>query len=138
MKEKTGYCGIYCGACPSFLKSTCFGCRSEDKSQNRNSKWSCKIRNCCIDEKKIEYCGKCNEFPCKEIKRKLIYSHKGDPKFNYRQKIPENMTEINELGLENWSQQQEQLWSCSNCGQTIMFYYYKCNSCGKEADPQIT
>ncbi len=138
MKDKISYCGLYCGACPSFLKSTCLGCRSDDKSQNRKSKWSCKIRNCCIDEKKIEYCGKCNEFPCKEIKRKIIESHKGDPKFNYRHKVPENMVEIKELGLENWSQQQEQLWSCSDCGQKIIFYYYKCNRCGKENDPQVT
>jgi deoxyhypusine synthase len=47
MKEKIAadpefiaYCGLYCGACPRFLKGKCSGCR---KSETLS--W-CKIRNC--------------------------------------------------------------------------------------------
>ena len=138
MSEKISNCGLYCGACPSYQKKTCLGCRSNNKNQNRKSKWSCKIRKCCIELKKIQYCGECDDFPCKEIKRKLIDSHPGDPRFNYRHKIPDNMEEITKLNLEKWSKEQEILWTCQNCGQPLMFYYNQCSSCGKETDPQAT
>jgi len=35
MCEKISYCGLYCGACPSYQKKTCLGCRSNNKKQNR-------------------------------------------------------------------------------------------------------
>ena len=47
-------CSVFCGACPSFNK-TCFGCPSESKKQKRISKWGCKIRKCCYEEKNIKY-----------------------------------------------------------------------------------
>ena len=46
MKDRTSEvapCGVLCAACPSFGK-TCLGCASENKNQNRISKWNCKIR----------------------------------------------------------------------------------------------
>ena len=138
MSEKISYCGLYCGACPSYHKS-CLGCRSDsnDKKQKRKSKWSCKIRKCCIELKNLQYCGECDGFPCKEIKRKLIESHPGDPRFNYRHKIPDNMEEITKLSLEKWSKEQEILWTCQECGQPIYFYYNQCRNCGNKTDPQI-
>ena len=52
-------CGVYCGACPSLHKGTCYSCSSDDRSQKRTSKWNCKIRRCCVDEHKFEgYCLK--------------------------------------------------------------------------------
>lgn len=137
MSEKISYCGIYCGACPSYLKS-CLGCRSNNKNQTRKSKWSCKIRKCCIELKNLKYCGECDDFPCKELKRKLIDSHPSDPRFNYRHKIPDNVEEITKLSFEKWSKEQEILWTCKICGQPIFFYYNKCSGCGKETDPQKT
>ncbi len=35
------HCGLYCGACPKFLKGRCPGCR-----QNSKASW-CKVRSCC-------------------------------------------------------------------------------------------
>jgi len=132
LEEKVSYCCLYCGACPSFQKGTCLGCRSEDKSQSRKSKWSCKIRTCCIDIKIVEHCGQCEEFRCNEINRKLINSHENDPKFEYRHKIPQNVVALNKLGIKKWAQAQARLWSCGGCGNPIVFYYNKCSICGKE------
>ncbi|MHA1491694.1 MAG: hypothetical protein ACTSRI_18815 [Promethearchaeota archaeon] len=56
MNEEISYCGLYCGACPSYQKKTCLGCRSNNKKQSRKSKWSCKIRKCCIELKNVLYC----------------------------------------------------------------------------------
>ena len=48
-------CGLYCGACPRFLKEKCYGCRGNDKAT-----W-CKLRTCCMG-KNIASCADCSEF----------------------------------------------------------------------------
>ncbi len=47
------YCGLYCGACRSYLKGSCPGCRDNVKAT-----W-CKIRQCC-QEKKLASCADCS------------------------------------------------------------------------------
>jgi hypothetical protein len=48
-------CGLYCGACRSYLSGKCKGCR-----ENAKATW-CKVRSCCI-EKQIQSCAGCAEF----------------------------------------------------------------------------
>jgi len=48
-------CGLYCGACRSYLKDKCKGC-----SENVKATW-CKIRTCCT-EKQIATCADCPDF----------------------------------------------------------------------------
>ena len=61
MKEITldenlvSFCGLYCGACGSYLKGKCPGC-----SENTKASW-CKVRSCCI-ENKFGSCADCNEY----------------------------------------------------------------------------
>lgn len=125
-------CGIFCPACPSYNKS-CLGCPSEDKKQNRKSKWSCKIRKCCYEGMKVDYCGYCKSFPCGIIDKKLIKSHKGDTKFKYRHEIPENMKKLKQLGVEEYIKRKKQEYSCPDCGGIFYFYYNICSQCGKDA-----
>ena len=129
------YCGLYCAACPSVHRGSCFGCRSDDKTQKRKSKWGCNIRNCCINGKKKEYCGCCIEYSCPTI-LKLINSHKNNPKMHYRHEIPNNMKNLNTMGIDKWAAEQEKLWKCPDCGELIIFYNYECVSCGTSHDPQ--
>jgi len=49
------YCGLYCGACKSYLKGSCPGC-----AENKKATW-CKIRSCNI-EHGYASCADCNEF----------------------------------------------------------------------------
>jgi hypothetical protein len=49
------YCGLYCGACGSYLKGRCPGCH-----ENVKAKW-CKVRSCCIEHKFVT-CADCTEF----------------------------------------------------------------------------
>jgi hypothetical protein len=49
------YCGLYCGACGSYLKGRCPGCH-----ENVKAKW-CKVRSCCI-ESKCASCADCTEY----------------------------------------------------------------------------
>ena len=124
-------CGVYCGACPSFDK-TCNGCASDDKNQDRCSKWSCKIRDCCYNQKGLDYCIYCEQFPCKIINKKLFSSHKGDPRYTYRYEIPDVFIRLKNMGVKKYLDFQIQRWKCKVCDGTIQFYLYKCNKCGKE------
>jgi len=50
------YCGLYCGACGSYLRGRCPGCH-----ENVKAKW-CKVRSCCI-EHTYASCAACADFP---------------------------------------------------------------------------
>jgi hypothetical protein len=54
--DLVAYCGLYCGACRSYLKESCPGCHD-----NRKATW-CKVRSCCL-EKKYLSCAECTQFP---------------------------------------------------------------------------
>ena len=49
------YCGLYCGACPSYLRERCPGCQTNEKAG-----W-CGIRTCCM-ENDLSSCAACEEF----------------------------------------------------------------------------
>ena len=49
------YCGLYCGACRSYLKGKCPGCAGNEKAG-----W-CKIRVCC-QENSYATCAACQSF----------------------------------------------------------------------------
>lgn len=49
------YCGLYCGACGSYLKGRCEGCH-----ENVKASW-CKVRSCCM-EHQYGSCAECKEF----------------------------------------------------------------------------
>ena len=49
-------CGLYCGACKSYLKGKCAGCH-----ENSKATW-CQVRSCCA-EKHVTTCADCAEFP---------------------------------------------------------------------------
>jgi len=51
-KAMIAFCGLYCGACPSYLKGKCPGCRDNVKAT-----W-CKVRQCCL-EIGLQSCADC-------------------------------------------------------------------------------
>lgn len=122
-------CGVYCRVCPSY-GNTCRGCSSEDRCQKRISKWNCKIRKCCKEEHKIDFCCECNEYPCKTKLLKLRYSHPEDTRFRYRHNIVNNLEYLKTHGLQMLVEEQDAFWMCPKCGGIIMFYYNQCRDCG--------
>ncbi|HKJ91629.1 MAG TPA: DUF3795 domain-containing protein, partial [Longimicrobiales bacterium] len=54
-RELVAYCGLYCGACRSYLKGRCPGCH-----ENVKAKW-CGIRTC-AGERGYATCAECTEF----------------------------------------------------------------------------
>lgn len=53
--ELVAYCGLYCGACKSYLKDKCHGCH-----ENQKASW-CKVRTCCMDNN-FATCADCGQF----------------------------------------------------------------------------
>ena len=53
-KNLIAYCGLYCGACGSYLKGKCPGCK-----ENVKATW-CKTRLCCM-ENNYSSCADCKK-----------------------------------------------------------------------------
>ncbi|MCH4886326.1 DUF3795 domain-containing protein [Acidaminobacter sp. JC074] len=60
VEELIGKCGFYCGSCPDYINGSCSGCRTAHKTGD------CFTFDC-VDKKKLDYCGRCSDFPCKGI-----------------------------------------------------------------------
>jgi len=56
------FCGLFCGACPSYLKRKCPGCR-----ENTKATW-CKIRECNL-ENDFNSCADCKSIELMECKK---------------------------------------------------------------------
>ena len=132
--DETAPCGIFCGGCPSYGKS-CLGCGSEDHSQKRKSKWKCNIRKCCFEDKDLDFCIDCSDFPCQLLEKKLKNSHPGETRFKYRHEIYDNLRGIKEIGVENWLKEQRNRFRCPKCNGSVMWYVYKCKECEFEHSP---
>lgn len=50
--DLVAFCGLYCAACPSFVKGKCAGCQKNDKAS-----W-CKVRTCCM-QSGFSSCAQC-------------------------------------------------------------------------------
>lgn len=51
-KDLIAFCGLYCGACRSYLNGKCPGCRD-----NAKATW-CKVRTCCLENNLLS-CADC-------------------------------------------------------------------------------
>lgn len=53
-------CGLNCGLCSMHLDGYCPGCGGGEGNQ------SCKIARCSLQQEPIEYCSRCQKFPCEK------------------------------------------------------------------------
>lgn len=51
-------CGLNCGLCPMKLDGHCPGCGGGEGNQ------TCKIAKCSLKHGEVEYCNRCQDFPC--------------------------------------------------------------------------
>lgn len=61
-KNLIAFCGLYCGACRSYLSGKCPGCR-----ENMKATW-CKVRTCGM-ENNFQSCADCTLIPLKDCKK---------------------------------------------------------------------
>jgi len=138
-KNLAAPCGVYCGACRSYLllkkdlieergyKSGCNGCRI------RNKKCSYIKRDCALIRKnEIEFCYECDAFPCSNLKRlDEMYSKR------YGVSQIKNLKRLQEVGFEQWIQEKEKLYQCPDCGGEICVHDAECYDCGNKLNPNL-
>ncbi|MFC1514113.1 DUF3795 domain-containing protein [candidate division KSB1 bacterium] len=97
-------CGYYCGDC-HFLDKPCKGCMCTGGKPFWSEEMPgglCPIYNCCVNEKKLEHCGLCEELVCK------IFLGLRDPNISdevFRKSIKDRETALRrreEVGTRQW------------------------------------
>ena len=122
-------CGMNCGLCLAYLrdKNTCPGCLGSDENK-RASCVGCTIKNC--DEltgKNYRFCYRCSRFPCARMKQL-------DKRYRtrYGMSMLENLANIRENGIREFTRQEKKRWACPECGGVICVHRGKCWMCGTE------
>jgi predicted RNA-binding Zn-ribbon protein involved in translation (DUF1610 family) len=139
-------CGIYCGACYIYRaerdggalldelskelgvprdRIRCNGCSSPHEEQWVNCQ-DCHFKQC-QRRRGIENCAQCGDF-------ETCPDYKGAVKFTeYRgENMREGVRRIAAGEGEAWLLEQEQRWSCPECGHSLMWYDNNCRGCGKK------
>ncbi len=143
-------CGLYCGACSiyqavkrddtEFLTAAavgitemmgipseardlqCDGCLSDVRAIQCRE---CLLRDCAFS-KGLTHCAMCNDFPCQQIT-----DFKND-QFAHHSEVLENIRYQKEIGIPKWVKDQQERWSCPNCGKSTEWYGPQCHHCGTE------
>ncbi len=139
-RELTAPCGLYCGACAilyatrnnderlkeKYAKSfglspndlNCRGCLSDVVFSYCRV---CPIKSC-AQEKNIEGCHLCDEFPCGNVDNFPV----PEGKAHILRAVPLRR----QLGTEKWVEGEELLFSCPACGTLLFRGAKKCRKCG--------
>lgn len=143
-------CGLYCGSCgiylatqendtekllqyaivlnQSFDETLCDGCRAERKSAHCSR--ICSFIKCTF-EKGIEFCGTCQEFPCKELKDFQL-------RMPHRVEILESQNRLKEIGWKQWLIEMKEKFSCPQCNTVNSAYDLACRKCGNAPSCKFT
>ena len=137
-------CGVHCGVCPYFIADKshdqrlkeklaasigmkpeqveCEGCNSEAPIFFCKT---CDIKNC-VQEKNMESCAECEEYPCKHIEdypyKPFIQREKWD--VTYRKKH----------GDQEWLKITQQLNTCPSCEAIAHWKARYCKACGRKLE----
>jgi hypothetical protein len=95
-KDLVAYCGLYCGACGSYLKGRCPGCR-----ENVKAGW-CPQRKCCA-EHQYATCANCKEFADAKDCRHFNTFIAKTMSLLFNSNRPAGVRKIRELGPEGFA-----------------------------------
>ncbi len=136
---KLAYCGLYCGACPSFLATEagtlealagnglgaeqlrCLGCRSEAVSVYCQN---CSMRKC-AGAQGLTSCADCADFPCRVLKafdRDGVAHHQG---------VVNALQVCGAVGTDEWLRVQAARFTCGGCGRALRYQDERCPECGQ-------
>lgn len=120
-------CGMNCGLCIGYLrkKNPCGGCFKIDDENKPKSCRSCSIANCeSLAKTKSGFCYDCEKYPCARLRRlDKRYTVK------YGMSMIENLTFVENEGLENFLKNEEVRWTCEVCGNGICVHRENCLIC---------
>lgn len=120
-------CGMNCRLCRAYgrEKNACPGCRGDD-SLKPKTRVICKIKNCRkIKNGRHKYCFSCTSFACAAL------DHLDDRyRTRYAMSMIENLKSIKELGIRQFTKNEEKRWACPECGTILCVHRENCIHCG--------
>ena len=145
-----GICGIYCGACPSYLawhnndmaelerrarnrgftleEVRCEGCHS-DKVMPTCIECRHGFRQC-AKEHGVTWCFECGDFPCQRLEEfKDIHIEHG---ISHHEHLVDELAYMREHGMGAWLQKQERDGRCPECGKRLYWFARVCPECKTE------
>lgn len=117
-------CGMNCMVCYKHCNSQsfCTGCYSSEFGKPRHCR-NCKIKDC-IKTKEITYCFECENFPCAHIKAlEKNYNNR------YHVSLMQNSLTAQQNGVQAFLQEEQQKWTCLQCGGVISLHDGECTDC---------
>ena len=109
------------------LKHGCQGCQIQDKE----CAWV--ERDCALlRRKQITFCFECEDFPCDNLK-KLDERHVHDGGVS----LVGNLVRLRKVGAEQWLKEQQDAWSCPECGGALRVMDRECYDCGSEFERDL-
>jgi hypothetical protein len=100
-------CGIFCGDC-GYLGKDCTGCGYMDGKPFWTAQIPtgiCPLHDCCRNQKQMEHCGLCDDFPCQmflELRDPDMSDEEFQSSLKARQDVLKRRAEI---GTEKWLQE---------------------------------
>ncbi len=127
-------CGMNCGLCLAYLRkrNKCLGCRGPDKNKTI-TRVRCKIKTCEVfKDSDADFCFECEDFPCYKLEHlDTRYRNK------YHMSMINNLKSIRDSGLEKFLLDENEKWTCSECGGIICVHKGCCYTCGNEYDGSL-
>ncbi|WP_430883307.1 DUF3795 domain-containing protein [Fusibacter sp. JL216-2] len=120
-------CGMNCTYCYVHhkRKNPCCGCRMSDENKPSSCR-KCKIKKC-INEKELNYCYECSEYPCKVLKR-LDKSYQ----MRYHESLIGKMSMIESSGLDYYLEKEKERLKCPECGHELNLHDKICCKCSRK------
>ena len=120
-------CGITCAVCYVHLrqKKPCLGCQGRDASKPEHCR-KCKIKDCATSQG-LDFCFECPTFSCATIKW-LDKSYRQ----RYQVSLIENAVRIRTVGAEQHLREENEKWTCAQCGGVVSLHDRACSECGNE------
>ncbi|MFX1258883.1 MAG: DUF3795 domain-containing protein [Promethearchaeota archaeon] len=103
-KNVAAPCGLYCGTC-EYLGKNCRGCGNVLGKPFWTEKMDiniCPLYDCCVNSKKLEHCGLCDDLPCNLFKRfydPSLNPEEAEKSVAFRQN---ELLKRREIGTEDW------------------------------------
>jgi hypothetical protein len=123
-------CGMNCGLCIGFLRgeNPCGGCFKKDDKNKPKVCRSCKIVNCeLLSKTESGFCYDCEKFPC----TRLLNLDKRY-RTNYGMSMIENLTFIQNNGMEEFLRSEQNKWTCNVCNRGVSVHRDFCLNCKTE------
>ena len=141
-KQFAAVCGLYCPGCTLYIGSTeepdrlaatagrfnvtveearCLGCRSDVRSFYCRE---CEIKKC-ADEKGLEFCAQCNEYPCQMLSQ-------FQAQMPHRAELFEDGKRVRDVGYVQWFSEARARYTCPECSAINSAYDLKCRKCLNE------